>query len=1066
MHRLHFPINALKNWAAMWNRRETEAGQSLVILVLGLVGLLAFAGLVFDGGTAYAQYRRMQNAADAGALAGAQELSKNNTTIEGVTNGQVCATVLTYARDWNAPPIPGWQTPTDVMVQYIIPNPAKPSGYDLKPVPGCHPQGGAEGSPAGKPRGDAKGVRVTTSTTFNTFLLRGLVGLSAGTSTAHSTAEYGPASPLRVQPLAKQCPDTDPPCDLQIGFRQRIWQSDQPGNLGWLGFNGDVNTKNLQQEFDPNQPQVPYVDDVCQVDSVPRDPCKNLGLGCWVQGTTGDVSALTDDLTREWQFKDKPMILVLYDRQLEKDAAGKLPGTSKTCGGGGGGANAEFHIVGFAAFQLADFKLSGGAGEPKYMEGTFVRWMDAAAICKDCKDTGLYSVHLIPDVMEPPVVPGKGQICVTVGYDVNPVPEPSPPAPPNTWLFHEGEDYYLAGATVTIKSSGGTTLASWTTLGTGSNCTDAIFSPDTYTVMETNPSGYTSVSGTPDTQLVDVNAGGIKSVLFLDVWPSNGNIVVLTRDTDGNVLSTLAATLRLKSDLSLRGGPATSITGTVYFRNRPADIYLVNGVPPPGYEMVTGDQPVTLTVGSTFTKTIVARKYDAGKICVNAWDDQNPDDGYWDGIYHVVSPPDKSLWGALITLAGTENRTHTIGDGEFSYCFENLRLGPYSVSLQHPPGYSPLPGTSDTWAGRLDTNGQQVNLYFRDTIPPRGNICVAVFDDVTGDGVVTPGEQNIGGGLIYMYNQIGFDPNNPPAPLVNYTTADALPPKCFSLLIGTYVVWEHNNPPGYLSTTPDLVQNVVVAKDMTLTILFGDRAHAPTATPTKTKTPTPTKTNTRVPGTLTPTPTATPTPLSGALCVLVYDDMNSNGSRDLAPTPTGTPTGTPTVTYAEPLLAPKQVVIVNSSDVTVGTWDGTGANPHCQTVWAGDYGATETDPLGYGSTTANNVTISVTGSITTTFTTTAEFGDKLCFATPPVMRDPIWQSGTNWLLQWNNVPGTYYAIYGSVDSNDPSVGTWTLVAEVADVNYVVAKDHDGTYFYVVATDNCGTSTPSNVATLR
>jgi len=52
-----------------------EKGQSLVILGLTIMGLMGFIALAVDGGRAYAQRRVMQNAADAGALAGARSLA-------------------------------------------------------------------------------------------------------------------------------------------------------------------------------------------------------------------------------------------------------------------------------------------------------------------------------------------------------------------------------------------------------------------------------------------------------------------------------------------------------------------------------------------------------------------------------------------------------------------------------------------------------------------------------------------------------------------------------------------------------------------------------------------------------------------------------------------------------------------------------------------------------------------------------------------------------------------------------------------------------------------------------
>ncbi len=65
-----------------------ESGQALVLLALFMIGLLAVMALVLDGGNMYLQRRRMQNAADAGALAGTRILSKNGTAAQAETEAQ------------------------------------------------------------------------------------------------------------------------------------------------------------------------------------------------------------------------------------------------------------------------------------------------------------------------------------------------------------------------------------------------------------------------------------------------------------------------------------------------------------------------------------------------------------------------------------------------------------------------------------------------------------------------------------------------------------------------------------------------------------------------------------------------------------------------------------------------------------------------------------------------------------------------------------------------------------------------------------------------------------------
>lgn len=77
-------------------RRTTERGQTIVLVTLLMVGLLAFTGLAIDGGTAFLERRRMQNAADAAALAGAQQIAGYRAGNE-VTDADVARAVNRFA---------------------------------------------------------------------------------------------------------------------------------------------------------------------------------------------------------------------------------------------------------------------------------------------------------------------------------------------------------------------------------------------------------------------------------------------------------------------------------------------------------------------------------------------------------------------------------------------------------------------------------------------------------------------------------------------------------------------------------------------------------------------------------------------------------------------------------------------------------------------------------------------------------------------------------------------------------------------------------------------------------
>jgi hypothetical protein len=84
-----------------------ESGQNLVVYAILMVVFVALAALVIDGGFVYAKRRSAQNAADAGALAGANALCTGNSTLARATaldyavnrNGATSAEVTLSTRD-------------------------------------------------------------------------------------------------------------------------------------------------------------------------------------------------------------------------------------------------------------------------------------------------------------------------------------------------------------------------------------------------------------------------------------------------------------------------------------------------------------------------------------------------------------------------------------------------------------------------------------------------------------------------------------------------------------------------------------------------------------------------------------------------------------------------------------------------------------------------------------------------------------------------------------------------------------------------------------------------------
>ncbi len=1015
-------VSKLTNCAQTQEKQEAQAGQSIVIMVFGIIALLAFAGLVFDGGTAYAQFRRMQSAADAGALAGAQEVAKKADT----TDRNVCEIVLKYAHDLNGSPIIGRQSEAYVQVQYIL----KDNSTVLMPHCTTVQLPGNPGVPNGPPPANVAGVRATVRSEIPTFFL-GIFGLKAGMVTAHSSAEFKPASAMTAAPLAKRCEEGHGPedkCGLKPGEVSDIWESSLPGNFGWLAWNGDNRSGQIALELDPNfildgsDPAHTYIDDM-------PTACTVLYAGCWVQGSPGvnNSKDIRDKL--QWYIDhNRPLIVVIYDKEEE------------------GGSNSEFHVIGFAAFDLVSYNLPG-----KTITGSFKDvWFAATPPCETCADTGFYTVHLIPDIVSPePTAPEKAKICAAVMND----------------LDHDAavdvEDYYVTGANVTISGASGT-IASWVSAGLSTNCVEVM--PGGYSVTEVNPTSpiALSQSSTPNSASFTLVEGELKDVIFLDYAPFVGRINAFVFDdgTDGNgtqdggdgPFANAAITVRVNDPgQSLVGSGTTSITGTVIFA-RPPGNYLVYASPPAGYRLTTASPlGASIVASSTVFVTFGMQYVPNGDICVQVLEDLNNN-----GVKDAGEP--------LIGNASLSVRNNATGQvysmpssTSGPYCWRDLEVGSYTVTESNVGGYQSL--DSDLFVGTVTDNGQW-DVTFRDWIPPVGELCALVYDDTNGNGEWSPGELPAKQAVVNV-----IDWNNV---VVGQWKTDDSGFHCIGNLSAdptkSYRVME-TNPPLYASTTSDL-QTVTVIKNSRVDVLFGDRMTNATATPTRTRTATPTVTNTPPPGaTLTPTPTPTMTPIPGDLCVTVFEDLNKNGLWDTTP-PAPPPAPTPTVAFTpEILLAPKDVTVFNSIGDPLVSWDGTGAQPYCfRNLYPGQYSTVETNAPGYGSTTAD----SVSGLVTSGSSLMVPFGDILCLATTPQMIDPPeYQPATGkFLLAWENVYADFYRVYGSSTSIDPNqTAEWHLVGTVSAINYSVVQGTDGSHFYVVSVNNCGTSSPSNVVTL-
>jgi Flp pilus assembly protein TadG len=171
-----------------------EEGAALVYVTLVFPVLLMLAGLAMDGSNLYVQQRRVQNAADSAALAGARAiaLGQTNAQISNEVNDLVTA---------NGATIVGWN--------YI---------------------------------NQGKGIQVQAMRTFATFFAQ-VMGYETLTVQSSASAQFSAVtSGDNLLPMTMMCDDVDSDADsgFQYGATYTLWSNDmtQPGNFGWVDWNG------------------------------------------------------------------------------------------------------------------------------------------------------------------------------------------------------------------------------------------------------------------------------------------------------------------------------------------------------------------------------------------------------------------------------------------------------------------------------------------------------------------------------------------------------------------------------------------------------------------------------------------------------------------------------------------------------------------------------------------------------------------------------------------------------------------------------------------------------------
>lgn len=204
------------------NSRRREGGQTIVIAALAMIPLLIMVGLVVDGGFAFSQQRRSQNAMDAAANAGAIVIMEN---LPFRITGQALIRTDQNVRDAvNAVATTNGIDPATVTALYT-----KIDGdTDLDNDPGTPPVAvGSLGAVA--PPIEALGVEVSGSMNVDTFFAS-IAGLGDFTASARATAVTGSAPGICSSEedcgfLPVTFPTALTACD---GTGQQMWGSGGP----------------------------------------------------------------------------------------------------------------------------------------------------------------------------------------------------------------------------------------------------------------------------------------------------------------------------------------------------------------------------------------------------------------------------------------------------------------------------------------------------------------------------------------------------------------------------------------------------------------------------------------------------------------------------------------------------------------------------------------------------------------------------------------------------------------------------------------------------------------------
>jgi hypothetical protein len=338
----------------MMDHLHKERGQALVIMVFAILALLTVAGLAIDGGMAFLDRRRMQNAADAAALAGTRKLAEAVCGEAGADDAAIHAEVLNYAQlngvtDTNL--VSAWYVDKDI--------------NDIGVV-------GAGSIPNG-----ALGVRALVGISHQTYFIR-LLGMDEAGADAEATAVTGP--PLLAGGLRPFGVPVELVADLGGGDPFDVTFKNDGGEICWSGncveHRGWMNMGYLwNQTEDPTFDRA--VDQGADANVLKEwmeqgwrgnvfADCRGWDTGCrtgdYIHAKPGTNSSAICKAPQDPTIIQIPV----YDAILDCPAE-PIPDPKPACPTQGGGWC--YHIVSIANVKITDCNQGGGEINLELVEG-------------------------------------------------------------------------------------------------------------------------------------------------------------------------------------------------------------------------------------------------------------------------------------------------------------------------------------------------------------------------------------------------------------------------------------------------------------------------------------------------------------------------------------------------------------------------------------------------------------------------------------------------------------------------------------------------------------------------